>query len=157
MGINDFELILLFGDFKWIFAIYSWLNWSFSVNDHVNLEVIHKRRSDRVGSSNDDFINTSKNETFDFQMKKYLGNYLDITKKYIPVSQNRQNPFMQIHDGIIRTFVLIDNRIGVKSNNQKVSLKGSLFQKVQVTNVEKVKSSGYVDNPALLESISFVK
>merc|ERR1719323_1678699 len=90
VGINDFELILLFGDFKWIFAIYSWLNWSFPVNDHVNLEVIHKRRSDRVGSSNDDFINTS-------------------------VSQNRQNPFMQIHDGIIRAFVLIDNRIGVKS------------------------------------------
>ena len=63
---------------------------------------------------------------------------------------------MQIHDGIIRTFVLIDNRIGVKSNDQKVSLKGSLFQKVQVTNVEKIKSSWYVDNPALLESISLM-
>ena len=64
---------------------------------------------------------------------------------------------MQIHDGVIRTFVLIDHRIGVKSNNQKVSLKGSLFQKVQVTNVEKIKSSWYVDNPALFESISLLK
>ena len=64
---------------------------------------------------------------------------------------------MQIHDGVIRTFVLIDNRIGVKSNDQKVSLKGSLFQKVQVTNVEKIKSSWYVDNPALFESISLLK
>ena len=64
---------------------------------------------------------------------------------------------MQIHDGVIRTFVLVDNRIGMKSNDQKVSLKGSLFQKVQVTNVEKIKSSWYVDNPALFESISLLK
>lgn len=51
---------------------------------------------------------------------------------------------MQVHDWVVATLVLVDLRVGVKSNNYKIALLLCFLEKVQVTNVEQIESASHI-------------
>lgn len=51
---------------------------------------------------------------------------------------------MQIHNGIIATLIGVDNGICVQAHNQIVAQFAGLFQEIQMTHVEEIKSTGHI-------------
>lgn len=55
--------------------------------------------------------------------------------------ENAENTFVQIHNREIAALVPIDNGIRVQANDQIVTHFGSLFEEIQMTDVEQIESS----------------
>jgi hypothetical protein len=54
---------------------------------------------------------------------------------------------VKIHYWIVSALVAVDNRVGVQTNNEKITLCPRLLQKVQVANVEEVECTSHIHNP----------
>lgn len=53
---------------------------------------------------------------------------------------------MKIHNRIVSTLVLVDLWICMQTNNEEVSVLLSLLEEIKMSNVEKIKCAGNVDN-----------
>ena len=53
---------------------------------------------------------------------------------------------MKIHDGIVSSFVLIYHRVSMQTHNQVISFCSRFLQKIQMSNMEQIESSSYVNN-----------
>jgi hypothetical protein len=53
---------------------------------------------------------------------------------------------MEVHNGVIGSFVLVDNWVGVQADNQIIALSSGFFQEIQMTDVEQIESSGHVND-----------
>lgn len=60
--------------------------------------------------------------------------------------QNAQNALVKIHDRVVAAFVLVDDRIRVKSDDEEVAEAFGLLQEVEMADVEQVEGAGDVNN-----------
>ncbi len=63
-----------------------------------------------------------------------------------PTGEDGEDPFVQVHDGIVGALVLVDDGIGVQADDEVVAQGTRLLQKVQVADVEQVEGAGHVDD-----------
>lgn len=81
-------------------------------------------------------------QSFDFRILKPIQYTLDDTNF---TGEHAQHSFMNVHDWIIGSFVVVDNWISVQADNQVVAHFFGLFQEIQMTHMEQVEGAADVN------------
>ena len=109
--VDQFELVAPFRLSVRVAAVHVICNVRSSVTHKIHFKMVHHLLGDGIRSSN-----------------HHLGN--------VATGENGQNSFVQVHNWIIGSFVMIHHRVCVKTHNEVVTFSFGLFQEIQMTNVK---------------------